>query len=71
MNANIPGISVPPALVEELEASSDPTRTGIEIAARFIDSVRDCCDGVHIMAVGAEHLVPEVLDAAGLTGVVA
>ncbi|MBI5231103.1 MAG: methylenetetrahydrofolate reductase [Coriobacteriales bacterium] len=66
MNRNIPGITVPDALIAELEASEDPTRTGIEIAARFINDVRDVCDGVHIMAVGAEHLVPEVLEAAGL-----
>lgn len=71
MNKNIPGISVPPELIAELGASDDPARTGIEIAARFIREVRDLCDGVHIMAVGAEHLVPDVLDAAGLTEVYA
>ena len=66
MNKNIPGISVPKSLIGELEASADPARTGIEIAARFINDVRDTCDGVHIMAIGAEHLVPEILDAADL-----
>jgi methylenetetrahydrofolate reductase (NADPH) len=69
MNKNIPGISVPAAIIDELERSSDATRTGIEIAARFINDVRDVCDGVHIMAVGAEHLVPEVLDAAGIEAI--
>jgi 5,10-methylenetetrahydrofolate reductase len=64
MNENIPGIDVPADLVAALENSSDPVRTGIEIGARFIRDVRDVCDGVHIMAIGAEHLVPEVLDAA-------
>jgi len=66
MNKNIPGIAVPPRLISELESSSDPERTGIEIAARFIRETRESCDGVHIMAVGAEHLVPLVLDAAGI-----
>lgn len=69
MTKNIPGISVPHALIEELEAASDPTECGIRIAARFIEQTRDACDGVHIMAVGAEHLVPRVLDAAGLAEV--
>ncbi|NTU71329.1 MAG: 5,10-methylenetetrahydrofolate reductase [Coriobacteriia bacterium] len=66
MNKNIPGIAVPPELINELEASKEPEATGIEIAARFIRDTRDACDGVHIMAVGAEHLVPKVLDAAGI-----
>lgn len=69
MNKNIPGITVPDALVEELAASDDPSRTGIEIAGRFIRDVRDMCDGVHIMAIGAEHVVPDVLDAAELVEV--
>ncbi|MDO9107619.1 MAG: methylenetetrahydrofolate reductase [Coriobacteriia bacterium] len=67
MNKNIPGILVPDSIIDALESSSDPQATGIELTARFIDEVRDYCDGVHIMAVGAEHLVFEVLDAAGLT----
>jgi 5,10-methylenetetrahydrofolate reductase len=65
MNKNIPGISVPDAIIEELDASSSPEQTGIEIAVRFIEQSRAICDGIHIMAVGAEHLVPRILDAAG------
>lgn len=71
MNKNIPGIRVPDEVIRELDASSDPERTGIEIAARFIEDVRGICDGVHIMAVGAERLVPAVLDAARLKEVAA
>ena len=66
MNANIPGIDVPHHLVGELEESTDALRTGVDIAARFIREVRDVCDGVHIMAIGAERLVPEILDLADL-----
>jgi 5,10-methylenetetrahydrofolate reductase len=66
MNKNIPGIRVPNAIIEEIEASSDPVDAGIRVAARFIGDVRDSCDGVHIMAIGAEHLVPRILDAADL-----
>jgi methylenetetrahydrofolate reductase (NADPH) len=66
MNKNIPGIAVPPELIRELENAPNAEQTGIEIAARFIRETRDYCDGVHIMAVGADHLVPLVLDAAGI-----
>ncbi len=65
MNKNVPGITVPDPIIAELAAAADPVQKGIDIAARFIAEVRDACDGVHIMAVGAEHLVPRVLDAIG------
>jgi methylenetetrahydrofolate reductase (NADPH) len=69
MNANIPGIHVPAHIIDRLAASSDPVGTGIQVAAEFVSEVRDVCDGVHIMAVGAEHLVPRVLDALELEAV--
>jgi len=69
MNKNIPGIAVPEHIIAELEGADDAEQGGIDIAARFIRESRDLCDGVHIMAVGAEHLVPRILDAAGLTEV--
>ena len=41
---------------------------GIEIAGCMIKRVRDekMCDGVHIMAIGKEEVVPEIMAAAGL-----
>jgi len=71
MNKNIPGIAVPASIIAELERAEDPEQAGIDIAARFINQSREFCDGVHIMAVGAEHLVPRILDAANLSEVVA
>ncbi|GAB4278741.1 MAG: methylenetetrahydrofolate reductase [Coriobacteriia bacterium] len=66
MNKNIPGITVPQPLVDEMAAADDPEEAGIRIAGRFIRQVMEICDGVHIMAIGAEHLVPRVVEAAGL-----
>jgi len=39
---------------------------GIEIAGRMIRRIRDekMCDGVHIMAIGREELVPDIIAAA-------
>lgn len=71
MNKNIPGIAVPAHIIAQLERAADPEQAGIEIAARFIEESRSICDGVHIMAVGAEHIVPRILDAANLSEVVA
>jgi len=38
----------------------------IEIAGRMIKRIRDeeMCDGVHVMAIGREELVPDILSAA-------
>ena len=42
MNKNIPGIDVPTNVIRELDGAEDPVETGIQIAARFINDVRDC-----------------------------
>jgi methylenetetrahydrofolate reductase (NADH) len=63
----IPGIKIPPALMDEVKAAGDKAlETGIEIAARTIKALRNDCAGVHIMAVGMEERIPEILDRAGL-----
>jgi 5,10-methylenetetrahydrofolate reductase len=67
LNANVPGISVPAGTLEEL-ASAGPegeAAMGIEIAAKAIRRLRNICAGVHIMAIGWEMKIPEILHAAG------
>ncbi|HQA60513.1 MAG: methylenetetrahydrofolate reductase [Tepidanaerobacteraceae bacterium] len=68
MNKNIPGINVPEHLIDRLKNSGDPVKEGIKIAGELIVELRDknLCDGVHIMAIGAEENVPLILDEAGL-----
>ena len=41
---------------------------GIEMAAEMIAKIKDekLCDGVHIMAIGAEKNVPTILEKAGI-----
>ena len=70
MNNNIAGISVPPDIIEELRADKEKTKagiTGVEITARIIKECREYCQGVHIMALGWESKVPNLLKLAGLT----
>jgi methylenetetrahydrofolate reductase (NADPH) len=66
MNKNVAGIHVPDALIEEMDKAEDRTKKGVEIAARLIREMKGMCQGVHIMAIGTERLVPAILDAAGL-----
>ena len=46
-----------------------PTQLGIEMAAEMIAKIKEegICDGVHIMAIGAEKNVPKILEKAGIT----
>jgi methylenetetrahydrofolate reductase (NADPH) len=63
----IPGISIPPHVMDEVKAAGHRAiEVGIEIAVRTIKELRTHCAGVHIMAVGMEERIPEILDRAGL-----
>jgi methylenetetrahydrofolate reductase (NADPH) len=66
MNKSIAGIHVPDELIEEMEKTEKRAKTSVEIAARLINEMKGLCQGVHIMAIGWEKRVPEVLEAAGL-----
>ena len=66
MNKNVAGVHVPDSLIEEMDRAEDKRERSIEIAARLIKEMKDLCQGVHIMAIGWEKMVPRVLDAAGL-----
>lgn len=66
LNKFVPGITVKEELIEELSSVEDQSRKGIEIAVRLIKSLKGLCDGVHVMAIGAEEKVPEILEAASL-----
>lgn len=72
MNANVPGIFVPQNLIEELESApkGEALKKGIELAGRMIKELKEnsICDGVHIMAIGKEEVVPDILEAAGING---
>lgn len=66
MNKNVAGVFVPEHLIQELQKAEKPAQKGIEIAARLIREVKDLCQGVHIMAIGWEKKVPEIVELAGL-----
>jgi len=70
MTENVPGIFVPQVLIDELSQAPKEKMLakGIEIAGRTIAALKkdSICDGVHIMAIGREEVVPDILAAAGL-----
>ncbi|MDY7035836.1 MAG: methylenetetrahydrofolate reductase [Thermodesulfobacteriota bacterium] len=70
MNKNVAGVSVPQKLIDEMAAAPKGRKIdkGVEIAGRMIKRIHKekMCDGVHIMAIGKEELVPDIISAAGL-----
>jgi len=70
MTENVPGIFVPQALIDEMASApkGEAVKKGIGIAGRMIASLKKeaVCDGVHIMAIGREEVVPDILAVAGL-----
>jgi len=69
LNANLPGVVVPPDMLgamEEAARAGVARERGIELAAHVIGEMKGLCQGVHVMAIGLEALVPEILRSAGV-----
>jgi 5,10-methylenetetrahydrofolate reductase len=66
MNKNVAGVFVPEETIQKMAAAKDKAQAGIEIAAGLIKELKDICQGVHIMAIGWEKKVPQILNDAGL-----
>jgi len=65
LNNNVPGVTVPKHLIDELEKAPDQLMRGIEIAAQQVKELRAFCDGAHIMAIGQEESVARIIETAG------
>ena len=69
MNRNVAGVHVPQYMIDELAADKERAKagiTGVEIAAKIIKECRPYCQGLHIMALGWEAKVPELMKLAGI-----
>jgi 5,10-methylenetetrahydrofolate reductase len=68
MNNFVPGVHVPDEMIKPLKEASkeDRPKVSIELMAKFIEEVKPMCQGLHIMAMGWERYVPEMLDMCSL-----
>lgn len=68
MNENVAGISVPDDIIQEMADTpkEDRKKKSVEITARIIRQVVPICQGVHIMPLGWDELVPEIIREAGI-----
>ncbi len=66
LNRCVPGVQIPQHLIDRLARAADPLDEGISIAAEQVRLARDICEGVHLMTVKREDLIPEILNRAGI-----
>ena len=67
LNENLPGVTVPDDIIDDLEGAEDRAARSVAISGRIIREIRSMCSGVHVMAIGWERRVPAILEAAGLS----
>ena len=66
INKFVPGANIPDQILNRLKESNNPIEEGINIAAEQLREFIDIAQGVHLMAVKSEHLIPEILKRAGI-----
>ncbi|MDC3180218.1 methylenetetrahydrofolate reductase [bacterium] len=66
INKYVPGAHIPENILNRLKDAKDPLREGIEIAAEQAQDFINIANGIHLMAVKTEHLIPEILEKANL-----
>ena len=66
INKYVPGANIPENILNRLKNTKEPLREGIEIAAEQAHDFINIASGIHLMAVKTEHLIPEILEKAGL-----
>jgi len=62
----VPGVHVPEEIIQRLDRAKNPLQEGIKIAAEQVQTARELCQGVHMMAIKKEEVIPEILDLAGV-----
>jgi 5,10-methylenetetrahydrofolate reductase len=69
-DGSLPGVLVPETLIDKFRQAGETEagRMSLEVAAALVKEIKgqNLGDGVHIMAMGQEHLIPEILSKAGL-----
>ncbi|MEM8641313.1 MAG: methylenetetrahydrofolate reductase [Cyanobacteria bacterium P01_G01_bin.54] len=66
INRYVPGVNISQTTIDRLAAAESPLQEGVKIAAEQVQQARNLCQGVHLMAVKREDLIPEILDLAGV-----
>ena len=67
MNENVAGVSVPERYINMMASADkkDRPKVSVQIASELIKGMKGLCSGIHIMPLGWERYVPDVLEASG------
>jgi len=60
MNDNVPGLIIPSWVIKELSSTEHQLEAGVRIAAHLTKEFLNIADGVHIMTVHEEKMLPEI-----------
>ena len=68
MRDYVSGVSVPDEIITRLEQAEKAKDEGVKIILEIIEQLKEVpgVHGIHIMAVGWEDIVPEMVEKAGL-----
>ena len=71
LNKEVPGVRVPESILKRMEKadeSGNAQEEGIQIALEMIEGIRkyEGVNGLHIMTVGWEEIIPRLVSEAGL-----
>ncbi len=67
INRVVPGACIPESILSRLEKASDPGQEGIQIAAEQVKNFIDIAQGIHMMAIKSEQMIPLILERAGIS----
>jgi 5,10-methylenetetrahydrofolate reductase len=57
----LPGVNIPQEVQDRINSASDPLAEGMRICSETIKELRSFSCGVHIMAIGIEEHIPEII----------
>jgi len=66
INKYVPGANIPDKILNRLKDAKDPLQEGMLIAAEQARDFINIAQGIHIMAVKTEHLIPQILEMADI-----
>ena len=66
INKYVPGANIPENILNRLKEAKYPLEEGIAIAAEQAREFINIAEGIHLMAVKSEHLIPKILGMADL-----
>lgn len=66
INEKLAGLMVPDDIASRIAKADDPLAESIALATEQVEALREVADGVHIMPLGADDAVGEILEGAGV-----